>query len=189
MKSEFEIWKWIPGYEGYYKVSNCLGAKSVTRRVLTKNGQYRTYKGHYLPLHRDKLGYRRVDIWVGNKGKSFLFHRLVADAFIPNPLNKPHVNHINEIPGDDRPSNLEWCTAKENCNHGEHNRRLAKALTNGKMSKPVIQYSLDMNFIKEWPSLAEIERELGYSTANICRCCNGSTRYSHSHGYIWRYRT
>lgn len=99
---EEEIWKDIQGYEGLYKVSNCGNVWScITKRILKPSKN----------THTKHLG---VILCKNSKKKRFQIHRLVAQAFIPNPLNLPQVNHINEIQDDNRSINLEWCSLKYN---------------------------------------------------------------------------
>lgn len=104
-----EIWKDIKGYEGFYQVSN-MGR--VKRLVSVK-----CKKERYVAITKDqKKGYCRVMLSKNNKHSRFLIHRLIAECFIPNPENKPCVDHINGDKSDNRLENLRWCTYKENNN-------------------------------------------------------------------------
>lgn len=124
----------------------------------------------------NKKGYLTVNI----KGKTTYVHRLVAEAFIPNPDNLPQVNHKNTRKNDNNVSNLEWNTNKENMEHSWKNG------LRDKMYTKVLQYDLQGNFIKEWSSIKEVKEQLNIRHSSICGCCKG--RYKTAGGYIWRYK-
>lgn len=171
-----EIWKDIIGYDGKYQVSNFGNVRSFKRCKSGKLLKKCNHKGYQVVL-------------LNNVRKLCLVHRLVANAFIPNKENKPQVNHINEIKTDNRVENLEWCTAKENVNHGTFIKRMAKAVSksmknNKKTSHQVNQLSIDGCFIKKWPSIKEAGRN-GFVTTSIIRCCK-KMKYEHK-GYKWEY--
>ena len=174
-----EIWKDVAGYEGLYQVSSEGRVKSLERKVPKGDGE-RTVKERILKPSDDCRGYLRVDLRDGDKQKHFKVHRLVCEAFHENPDNKPQVNHINEIKTDNRASNLEWATARENSNFGTRNERLGKA-----QSKPVAQYAQDGELIKIWPSAREFERQTGFSHGYICNSANGKRKQAY--GFIWKY--
>jgi hypothetical protein len=111
-----EIWKDIKGYEGIYKV-NYLG-------IVIRIGGSVKRKEHlmYVPLKIMKpidngKGYLRIKLTINNKEKRIMLHRIIAEAFIPNPYNKKCVNHIDGNKNNNSLSNLEWCTHKENSQH------------------------------------------------------------------------
>ena len=112
-----ELWKDIKGYEGCYQVSNLGRIKSLDRMTNNQYGEY-FMKGRILKnsIIKDK-GYCRVSLNNGNGKISTRVHRLVAEAFIPNPENKPEVNHKDGNKLNNCVSNLEWCTNKENIEH------------------------------------------------------------------------
>lgn len=168
-----EIWKDIKDYEGLYQVSNLGRVKSLNYR--------HTGRERVMEPSKHKVGYLLVSLCKDGKQKTFLIHRLVAEDFIPNPENKPEVNHKSENKQDNRVENLEWVWHKDNCNHGTRNKRVAKA-----QSKTVIQFSKTGEFIREWESLHEIERQLGYFIQNISKCCLGQTKSAY--GYFWKYK-
>ena len=108
-----EEWKDIQGYEGLYKVSSCGRVKSLSR--ITTNG--RKTKERILKKSITSLGYCRTTLTKNNIKNTISTHRIVAQTFIPNPLNKPCVDHINTIKTDNRVENLRWVTHKENTNN------------------------------------------------------------------------
>lgn len=175
-----EVWRDINGYEGYYQVSSEGRVKSLERTYIDKIGRKRYVKECILKPVIDRYGYLLVNLYAGGKQKMHKVHRLVCQAFHDNPENKLDVNHINENKTDNRACNLEWCTRKENCNHGTRNERLGKA-----QSKPVAQYAQDGELIKAWPSTMEVERQAGFSNGNISQAANG--RYKKAYGFIWKY--
>lgn len=134
-------WKYIKDYEGLYEVSTDGKIRSV------KNGKYKELK-----KYKDKYGYENIGLTKNKTQKLYKAHRLVAGAFIPNPENKPHVDHINTIRDDNRVSNLRWVTIKENNNNvltKEHISNSKKGIlktseTKMKMSKSKTGIERDM---------------------------------------------
>lgn len=111
-----EIWKPIAGFENEYAVSNLGRVKSLERMVVHRN---RTQPKHerILKNYKGRQGYYSVVLCKDNKTYPRLVHRLVAEAFIPNPENKPCVDHIDTNPLNNYVDNLRWVTQKENCNN------------------------------------------------------------------------
>ena len=158
-----EIWKDIKGYEGLYQVSNLGRVKSL------KFGKERILKPG-----RKKIGYLIVLLYDNNGiCKWFRIHRLVAEAFIPNPNNLPEVNHKDEDKSNNRVSNLEWCTR-------QYNNEYSKAI-------PVNQYTLSGEFVKQWVSTAAFAKSIGKPNArnHLTECCKGKIKSAY--GFIWRY--
>lgn len=109
-----EIWKEITGYEGYFEVSNLGNFRSKDRIIKYKQKGTRLYPGKPVKTETIVEGYQRIVLMKEGVKKRYMCHRLVAQMFIPNPDNKPFVNHINGNPKDNRVDNLEWCTQSEN---------------------------------------------------------------------------
>lgn len=102
--SKKEIWRPVVGLEDAYEVSNFGEIRNIKTSLLRR-------------LNKDRKGYLYASLWKNNKGKCVKAHRAVAEAFIPNPLNKPQVNHKDCNVSNNHVSNLEWCTPKENSQH------------------------------------------------------------------------
>lgn len=181
---EKEEWKDICGFEGHYQISNLGRVKSVERKVKHYYGERIVSERILVPLI-DKDGYLNVSLSRGNKVKKGKIHRLVAQAFIPNPDNLPQINHKDECKTNNRVDNLEYCNAKYNSNYGTHNERCAKALINNpKISKSVLCVETGVVY----PSTKEIQRRLGYHTiSSIYQCCKGKKYYHTAYGYHWKY--
>ncbi len=186
--NEKTIWKPIAGYEKLYLVSNRGDVKSLGRECPSKSGSVQTKPPLILKSELSIHGYKRVTLFDGEGvTKKFAVHRLVAQAFIPNPYKKSEVNHINEIKTDNRVNNLEWVTPKENCNHGNRNKRISSTKLNKRSynSKPVLMLTLDGEKIRSFNSAEEVQRELNITAINVSRVCRGIRRTAG--GYLWRY--
>ena len=117
---EMYFMKWLPvkNYEGYYEVSESGEVRSVERVLSVTKQPSRKLKGKILYQTTNvQVGYRQVSLWKNNIGTSLYVHRLLAEAFIPNPQNKPEVNHIDGNRQNNHISNLEWVTSGENSLH------------------------------------------------------------------------
>lgn len=125
-----EIWKPIPEYEGIYEVSNFGNVRSVDRYLdcKIKNVNKHLWKGRIISQQKRKDGRLTVALYSHSKRKRMLVHRVVADAFIPNPNNYPCINHKDENPANNKVENLEWCTYKYNNNYGTFAERRRKTM-------------------------------------------------------------
>ena len=161
-----EVWKDIIDYEGLYQVSNLGRVKSVDRIVNNDKKKYKL-KGILLSKCISKKGYYIVSLCKNSKSKTFLVHRLVSNAFIKNNLNKPCVNHIDGVKTNNKVSNLEWCTYKENTQHALKNKLMNinhMYVINKKSYKDV--YIL---YKKEVLSQREIAERYNVNQSTICR--------------------
>lgn len=158
-----------------------------------EDGRIRKINNRYEPKkYIDKDGYEHINL----SRKKYRVHRVIAMTFIPNPENKPEVNHINSIRDDNRAENLEWVTRSENQQHafrnGRHQALREQARENivkyavSAISRPVLQYSLKDEFIAEYPSLSEAARQVLGNHRNISLVCQGKRKTAS--GYKWYYK-
>jgi hypothetical protein len=182
-----EEWKNIYGYEEY-QVSTLGRVKRLAYYKNVCGGGKQYCEERILKLQKRKGGYQAIVLSKNSKAKSFLVHRLVAMAFIPNPENLPQVNHKDENPSNNCVDNLEWCNQRYNSNYGTSKYRISAKLKNGILSKPVEQYCKNGMFIMEYPSAIEASRVLGLNVSGIVLCCNNNPKYSHCGGYQWKYK-
>lgn len=162
--------KWLPitGYEDRYLINDNGDVFSMlSRRELTQK--------------IDRYGYKTVALSRDGKTKHFTIHRLVAIAFIPNPLSLPTVNHKDENKLNNNVNNLEWMTMRENDNHGTRNKRMSDS----KKKNPIIQYDIDMNVVQIHSGIKDAMRNTGINRNCIREVCRG--RRKTAGGYIWRY--
>lgn len=195
-----EIWKSVKGYEGWYEVSSYGRVRSVDRVIIHSDGRKRLFKGRIMKLAKNTGGYLFCDLRKNSKHKTLKVHRLVAEAFLPNPDNLPVINHKDENKTNNRvflnkddsvdldKSNLEWCTCQYNLTYGTRIQRGAeKKLNSPKLSKPVLQIDLKTNqIIAEYPSVAEAGRQLNIDNGSISKCCNGEQKTAG--GYKWKFK-
>lgn len=191
---EDEIWKYIPDYEGLYQVSNYGRVKSVERKVRKSNG--------LLMLVREKIckpyscrGYMYVTLSKDGNQPNKKVHRLVAEAFIPNPNNYPDVNHKDEVlynnfvfvnkdgSVDYENSNLEWCTKEYNRHYGTGLSRM-KETWRRKYGVPIARYTIDGILLKVYDCGKDVEKD-GFSRRAVYQCCKNS-KMTH-HNYKWRF--
>lgn len=172
-------WKDAKGYEGVYQVSD----QGDIKRVRASRG---TNVGKILKPIANKKGYLKTRLTVNSKGKTILVHRIIAESFIPNPINLPQVNHINGVKSDNRVGNLEWCTNEDNIRHAfknglikpaflgkygaDHNRSIKVRLKNNNTGE-----------VREFYGLNEAARELNTNTPALWRVRKGE--YKHTKGW------
>lgn len=196
IKEIIEEWRDITGYEGYYQVSNLGQVRGLDRVIeqIDRFGQNikRLYKGKILKARKDKYGYLTVMLHSTGEIKLKKVHRLVAEAFIPIPdelkqyigTRNLQVNHKDEDKTNNCVENLEYCTHEYNSKYGTRGERIAEKMLNGKLSKPVYQYTLDNELVAIWPSTNEAGRN-GFHQSTVSACCLGKEK-QHK-GFIWSY--
>ena len=175
-----EIWRDIKDYEGLYQVSNLGRVRSLERVVIFKDGRSKVVKEKIVKPRQTKHKYLQVCLYKNGKGLNHYIHRLVAEAFIPNPHNHPTVDHKNRIRTDNRVENLRWYPWILQAKNSS-----AKDVNTKRCSIPVEQYTLDMVFVAIYPSAREAERQTSIWHGNITACCK--CKIKSAGGYIWRY--
>jgi len=182
-----EIWVPVRDYESKYEISNFGRVKSI--------GGYSVRRGNGSYILEEKI----LSPWVNKAGYSSVklnqdlkisrrVHRIIAEAFIPNPENKPFVDHIDGNPSNNSISNLRWCTQKENMNNPISVKRCSMSRM-GKLPsnmRAVEKCSIDGCVISEYPSIEEAARQnsvLGSSITDVCR-----NRRKSCGGYNWKYK-
>lgn len=144
-------------------------------------------KGKLLKITFRDGFYPRINIRMNGVKNNRLVHRLVGNAFIPNPENKPQINHKDGNKNNYQIDNLEWCTDQENKVHA-YSTGLIKASKNEKspLSKPIIQYTTRGEFVKEWPCSAEVLRQPEFKGSHIRHVATGKRKTAH--GFIWKFK-
>ena len=155
--------------------------------MLCKDGKIHHWKERLLKPFLVRGGYYQVRLQNNKKKQMYLVHRLVAEAFIPNPNSLPEVNHKSECKTENTVENLEWVDRKTNINYGSRNERCrTKEKNRVDLSKPVIQISVSGDYINVYPSAREAYRKTGVHYMNISKCLTGKRKSAG--GYIWKYK-
>lgn len=174
-----EEWKDIDGFDGYYQISSFGNVRSVAR-VVKRGTNYKPIADRILKCHINR-GYAYVVLSKSGLTKTLWIHRAVATAFISNPNNYPCVNHKDENKLNNRVDNLEWCTWSHNNSYQDLRKRAAVS-----KRKPIIQYTKNNVFIREWSYAQEAADALGINKRAIYECCYG--RSKSSGGYVWKWK-
>lgn len=169
-----EIWKDIQGYEGLYQVSNLGRVRSLNK--YDRRGRFK--EGKIKLISDNGNGYCVVNLKVDGEQKSRSVHRLVAQAFIPNPNNLPEINHIDGNKKNNTISNLEWCDRSDNLRHAIKHKLHTKF-----GQRKVICVELN----KEFNSVAEAEKWVGVKGSRISNVCKLKRGCKTCGGYHWRY--
>lgn len=167
-----QIWKDIEGYKGHYQISNYGNVRSLKKDAFLRKCAY-------------LKGYKIISLWKNGIGKMFRVYRLVAAAFIPNPENKPCVDHIDGDRANNHADNLRWVTVKEN-----QNNPITKSKWIGKKAKPHNEKAVEQIkngiVVNVFVSIQEAARKGNFSATSICKVCKG--KGNSYKGYKWRYK-
>lgn len=175
---EKEAWKDIPDFEGIYMVSN-LGRVKSLERVVAFGKQKRIVPEKILKPKKKKNGYLFVCLYKNRKAKYLHIHRLVAICFCEGYFEGADVNHKDGNKENNIAINLEWCTRSYNIRHSFD-------VLNNSIAKPILQYSRNGAFIKEWKSAVSVEKELPVRARNISHCLRKEQRTAG--GFVWKYK-
>lgn len=193
-----EIWKPVPGYEGYYEISNLGRVKSIDRCVSCK-GHPHHVREHIKSTTLTATGYPAVSLSKNRKVVQIPIHQILMGAFVPKPIEATEIDHINTIKTDNRFQNLRWVTHKENMNNSitiqhfkadvnseeQKQRRLYTRKLNGGRTAPitVYQYTKEGAFVALYSSTFEAQRATGIHCTAIRRVLDDSTQAAGE--YIW----
>lgn len=162
-----EIWKDIPCWEGFYQVSTL--------------GNIKNSKGSILKSGKNKKGYMMVALYKNSKGHTRTVHRLVAQAFISNPNNLPHINHIDSNRINNHITNLEWCNHSMNMKHGYKYGKVKPPRTD----KKIIQFNMDGSLIATYESIKIASEKTCSDRSHISKVCKG--KLNSTNNYRWAY--
>lgn len=179
-----EIWKPVVGYEHQYEVSNHGRVKSCKRYRKGKKGAPTLVRERLLVQTVDHSGYMKVGLSADNHSKNHSVHRLVGEAFIPNPHGLEQINHKDENKKNNHVSNLEWCTNEYNSTYGTRLDRIAKKnASSPKFKKPIV--GVRGKEVVRFDSARSASRALGICASQITAVCRG--REKTAGGFIWEY--
>lgn len=168
-----EEWRRIRDFPDY-QVSNLGRVKSLSRDY-----KYGSHNDMILSTN-DRRGYRGVVLYANGVRHHKAVHRLVAEAFIPNPDGLPCVNHKDENRTNNRADNLEWCSYEYNSRYGSARSKISK-----RVSRKVEQYTKTGELIRVWESMTLASESVGISISSISYCCRYFPKYS-AGGFKWR---
>lgn len=178
-----EIWKDIPSYEGYYQVSNLGNFRSLPRVIRYKNNGTRNYLAKRLLTETTKDNYQRITLMKEGVKTRYQAHRLVALAFIPNPENKPCINHIDGNKSNNVVTNLEWCTPSENMTHADNTGLRDMSKHHPSNAKKIKCLETGEIFVSYYQAI----KWLGKTTNSLSALVRGTRNYGKAFGYHWQF--
>ena len=175
---EGEEWRDVVGYEGKYWISSF--GRTLSYQPSLKN-PFRIRKPQ-----KDKLGYYKLSLYKDSKQSPRWIHRLVAQAFLPNPMKLNEIDHIDGNPSNNIASNLRWVTHRENMNNpiSLNRHKSMKGIPNVKLNKKVVLLPLENEGITIFES-AKSTNTLGYNPKNVAQVCNGSKKTHQGRCFMW----
>ena len=188
-----EIWKDIEGYEGIYQVSNLGRVRSLDRyytKPHPRNGVPTKYfkRGSIITNHTLRNGYTNVMLKFEGGKKNFMVHRLVAKAFVPGYFEGADVNHKDSNRQNNHADNLEWMTRRDNLMYNNDKNASAMEQIHRSQRKPIIQMTMDGEYIREWPSIYAAHLALGLDSKSISGACRQRYGMKTCGGYRWKFK-
>ena len=190
----FEEWRDVRGYEGLYQVSNLGRVRSMGRYVKNKHGM-RWVPQKIKALTLNQQGYVQIKLYKNNKPTSKYVHRLVGEAFVPNPYNLPEIDHIDCVKTNNIPSNLRWVDRSGNSLNSITRKRRSTLIKDldwtyekHPKAKAILQMTLSGEFVKEWPCIKTASEALGINSALITMVAKNYKGHTSAGGYVWKYK-
>lgn len=184
-------WRWVNNISGWYLINNIGVIKYTTKIIPTGTRFFQIRKTKIMKTTITVKGYVRATLRYKGEYVKFSVHRLVAISFIPNPENKPEVNHKDMVRWNNNYLNLEWATTLENQHHAHESNKKREVFApmrgktkSDKIGKPVGQYNLEGKLIKRFNSYSEASRETRVNPTCIAECIKGF--HKTSGGFIWK---
>lgn len=176
MENKKELWLPVVSYEGLYEVSNYGNVRTLARLIKhSKSGYTRIHHGRILSPRKNiqRRGYVEISLEKDGLRKGCKVHRLVAEAFIPNPFSLPQVNHKDFNTSNNVLSNLEWCDPRYNVNYSKHRRKNMRGVRGRKISA----FDMEGNHVGTYGSVRDAAMELNCFGQNICSVLNGKGKW------------
>jgi NUMOD4 motif/HNH endonuclease len=179
-----EVWQNVKDYEGLYQVSNIGRIKSLDRTIIDSIGKQKHIKGIIKKQRLDSKGnYKLIDLSKEGITKTYLVHRLVAEAFIKNKNNLPCINHKDEDKTNNHVKNLEWCTYEYNSKYGTCVERILKS--NRKLYQSFKKPVMCLNDGLKYESTVAVAKYYNIDSSNVVRVCNGVREHTKGLKFVY----